>query len=128
MLFSFEIFFSIHHDTAKRKRLQTCMVSSPTEVETKPNSPESITKEGTFKMMVLIPPIKYRDIKSKLVKWIDETLQWDNKGIWIEPFMGSGVVGFNCTTIGNLDHCLNQNCATTVSWKGASDGSTGVTC
>ena len=46
-------------------------------------------------MKILIPPIKCQGIKSKLVKWIDETLQWDNKGIWIEPFMGSGVVGFN---------------------------------
>ena len=46
-------------------------------------------------MKVLIPPIKCQGIKSKLVKWIDETLQWDNKGAWIEPFMGSGVVGFN---------------------------------
>ncbi len=46
-------------------------------------------------MKVLIPPIKCQGIKSKLVKWIDETRQWDNKGVWIEPFMGSGVVGFN---------------------------------
>ena len=46
-------------------------------------------------MKVLIPPIKCQGIKSKLVPWIAETLQWDGKGIWIEPFMGSGVVGFN---------------------------------
>lgn len=46
-------------------------------------------------MKILIPPIKCQGIKSKLVKWIDETRQWDNKGVWIEPFMGSGVVGFN---------------------------------
>jgi DNA adenine methylase len=46
-------------------------------------------------MKVLIPPIKCQGIKSKLVTWIAETLQWDGKGIWIEPFMGSGVVGFN---------------------------------
>jgi DNA adenine methylase len=46
-------------------------------------------------MKILIPPIKCQGIKSKLVGWIDETLQWDNKGVWIEPFMGSGVVGFN---------------------------------
>ena len=46
-------------------------------------------------MKVLIPPIKCQGIKSKLVGWIAETLQWDSKGIWIEPFMGSGVVGFN---------------------------------
>ena len=46
-------------------------------------------------MKILIPPIKCQGIKSKLVKWIDATRQWDNKGVWIEPFMGSGVVGFN---------------------------------
>ena len=46
-------------------------------------------------MKVLIPPIKCQGIKTKLVRWIAETRQWDNNGIWIEPFMGSGVVGFN---------------------------------
>lgn len=46
-------------------------------------------------MKIFIPPIKCQGIKSKLVSWITETLQWDSKGIWIEPFMGSGVVGFN---------------------------------
>ena len=46
-------------------------------------------------MKVLVPPIKCQGIKTKLVKWIAETRQWDNNGIWIEPFMGSGVVGFN---------------------------------
>lgn len=46
-------------------------------------------------MKVLIPPIKCQGIKSKLVTWIADTLQWDGKGLWIEPFMGSGVVGFN---------------------------------
>ena len=46
-------------------------------------------------MKVLIPPIKCQGIKSKLVTWIAETLQWEGKGAWIEPFMGSGVVGFN---------------------------------
>ena len=46
-------------------------------------------------MKVLIPPLKCQGIKSKLVKWIAETVQWEGKGIWIEPFMGSGVVGFN---------------------------------
>lgn len=46
-------------------------------------------------MKVLIPPIKCQGIKSKLVAWIAETLQWNGDGTWIEPFMGSGVVGFN---------------------------------
>lgn len=46
-------------------------------------------------MKVRIPPIKCQGIKSKLVPWISETGRWDNEGLWIEPFMGSGVVGFN---------------------------------
>ena len=46
-------------------------------------------------MKVLIPPMKCQGIKSKLVPWIAKTLRWDSRGVWIEPFMGSGVVGFN---------------------------------
>ena len=46
-------------------------------------------------MKVLIPPIKCQGIKSKLVGWIEDTHQWNEEGVWIEPFMGSGVVGFN---------------------------------
>jgi DNA adenine methylase len=45
--------------------------------------------------MIHIPPIKCQGIKSKLVSWIQETLAWDGHGRWIEPFVGSGVVGFN---------------------------------
>jgi DNA adenine methylase len=46
-------------------------------------------------MMLLIPPIKCQGIKSKLVPWIRDNVKWDSLGKWIEPFMGSGVVGFN---------------------------------
>lgn len=46
-------------------------------------------------MSIQIPPIKCQGIKSKLVPWIQETLRWNERGRWIEPFMGSGVVGFN---------------------------------
>lgn len=46
-------------------------------------------------MKTLIPPIKCQGIKSKLVGLIVDNLEWDGTGIWIEPFMGSGVVGFN---------------------------------
>lgn len=43
----------------------------------------------------IIPPIKCQGIKTKLVHWIkDQNIDLNNK-IWIEPFMGSGVVGFN---------------------------------
>lgn len=46
-------------------------------------------------MKVHIPPIKCQGIKSKLVPWIAGTVNWHNQGRWIEPFVGSGVVGFN---------------------------------
>ncbi len=44
---------------------------------------------------IFIPPIKCQGIKTKLVKdirYISKQVQYDR---WIEPFMGSGVVGFN---------------------------------
>lgn len=46
-------------------------------------------------MKINVPPIKCQGIKSKLVEWIINTISWDRHGIWIEPFCGSGVVGFN---------------------------------
>lgn len=44
---------------------------------------------------VFVPPIKCQGIKTKLVPWILENLHLPDSGRWIEPFMGSGVVGFN---------------------------------
>jgi DNA adenine methylase len=46
-------------------------------------------------MKVKAPPIKCQGIKTKLVPLIREVLDWDFQGTWIEPFTGSGVVGFN---------------------------------
>ena len=43
----------------------------------------------------MIPPIKCQGIKSKLVPFIRRVVDWSYEGRWIEPFMGSGVVGFN---------------------------------
>lgn len=44
---------------------------------------------------VKVPPIKIQGIKTKLVNFINESIEWDGKGVYYEPFMGSGVVGFN---------------------------------
>lgn len=44
---------------------------------------------------VNVPPIKIQGIKTKLVPFIAESISWAGKGIWYEPFTGSGVVGFN---------------------------------
>lgn len=46
-------------------------------------------------MTVKVPPIKCQGIKTKLVEWIKDHSSLDKNGTWVEPFMGSGVVGFN---------------------------------
>jgi site-specific DNA-adenine methylase len=45
-------------------------------------------------MRVAIPPIKSQGIKTKLVPWI-QAITPDVPGRWVEPFLGTGVVGFN---------------------------------
>lgn len=44
---------------------------------------------------VIIPPIKCQGIKTKLVPFIKDTVNFNNEGRWIEPFVGTGVVVFN---------------------------------
>lgn len=44
---------------------------------------------------VYIPPIKTQGIKTKIVPLIKSNVFLPEKSMWIEPFMGSGVVGFN---------------------------------
>lgn len=44
---------------------------------------------------IYVPPIKIQGIKTKLVGLISNTMCVDEKSVWYEPFMGSGVVGLN---------------------------------
>lgn len=45
---------------------------------------------------IVIPPIKSQGIKTKLVPWIMKVVENANvNGRWVEPFFGTGVVGFN---------------------------------
>ena len=44
---------------------------------------------------VFVPPIKIQGIKTKIVPMIKSNVILNRDTIWIEPFMGSGVVGFN---------------------------------
>lgn len=44
---------------------------------------------------VHIPPLKTQGIKTKLVPWIARYAAVDAGTVWVEPFMGSGVVGLN---------------------------------
>lgn len=48
---------------------------------------------------VFVPPLKIQGIKSKLVPLIRDNVVLNKKSIWYEPFMGSGVVGFNVAPI-----------------------------
>lgn len=44
---------------------------------------------------VYVPPIKIQGIKTKLVPLIKQSVVMETDSVWIEPFMGLGVVGFN---------------------------------
>ncbi len=44
---------------------------------------------------IYVPPIKIQGIKTKLIPLIRRNVVVDEETLWIEPFMGSGVVGFN---------------------------------
>ena len=44
---------------------------------------------------IFVPPIKIQGIKTKLVPAIKNIVLHEKYSLWIEPFMGSGVVGFN---------------------------------
>lgn len=46
-------------------------------------------------MKIAVPPLKCQGIKTKLVEWISSHVVLEEHQTWIEPFMGSGVVGFN---------------------------------
>lgn len=49
-------------------------------------------------MSVIIPPIKSQGIKTKLIPWINDLILTSGISLnarWIEPFFGTGVVGFN---------------------------------
>jgi len=53
-------------------------------------------KYPTLVKKTVVPPIKCQGIKTKLVPFILANIKWsDEKGRWIEPFLGSGVVLFN---------------------------------
>jgi DNA adenine methylase len=46
-------------------------------------------------MKIFVPPLKCQGIKTKLVPWIQDSVRLTSDTLWHEPFMGSGVVGFN---------------------------------
>jgi DNA adenine methylase len=60
-------------------------------------------------LKVQVPPIKCQGIKTKLVPWIIKNSYLHKKGVWIEPFMGSGVVGFNSGVINAIFNDINPH-------------------
>lgn len=53
--------------------------------------------------VLTIPPIKSQGIKTKLVPWINDLILTSGTNLnarWIEPFFGTGVVGFNSPMCG----------------------------
>lgn len=44
---------------------------------------------------IIVPPIKCQGIKTKIVPFIRDHVVRNEKGLWIEPFLGTGVVAFN---------------------------------
>ena len=44
---------------------------------------------------MIVPPIKCQGIKTKIVPFIKEKVERNPDGVWIEPFVGTGVVAFN---------------------------------
>lgn len=44
---------------------------------------------------IFVPPLKIQGIKTKLVPLIKQNVAITQNTVWIEPFMGSGVVGLN---------------------------------
>ncbi len=49
-----------------------------------------------------VPPIKIQGIKTKIVPYIQQIAKVDKDTTWTEPFMGSGVVGFNMQFVNKL--------------------------
>lgn len=58
---------------------------------------------------VYVPPIKIQGIKTKLVPLIAQNVLVKDNTTWIEPFMGSGVVGFNVATKNAIFADLNPH-------------------
>lgn len=63
-------------------------------------------------MKVFVPPIKCQGIKTRLVPWIRAYVEGAAPGRWIEPFMGSGVVGFNVKPTSALFADINPHIIT----------------
>jgi len=62
-----------------------------------------------WKEKVYIPPFKIQGIKSKLIPLIRNSVEVDDNTVWIEPFMGSAVVGLNVASHNAIFADLNPH-------------------
>lgn len=60
-----------------------------------PKAPMRKSLQQPDEHKIYVPPIKIQGIKTKLVPLIRENSLLSETSTWVEPFMGSGVVGFN---------------------------------
>lgn len=61
--------------------------------------------EQKRKNKLFVPPIKSQGIKTKLVPWINDLILSSGISLdsnWVEPFFGTGVVGFNAPLCGSF--------------------------
>lgn len=58
---------------------------------------------------IFVPPFKIQGIKTKLVPSIKEVVNIDKNMLWIEPFMGSAVVGLNISPKNAIFSDLNPH-------------------
>lgn len=54
-----------------------------------------ITDEDDDYSKIIVPPIKCQGIKTKLIPFIKENVNFNENSTWVEPFVGTGVVVFN---------------------------------
>ncbi len=58
---------------------------------------------------ITVSPIKINGKKTKLIPWIKENFPPESINTFIEPFFGSGVVGFNCGYINVIANDINNH-------------------
>jgi len=59
---------------------------------------------------IIRSPLKYQGSKLKLIPWIKEVAQFEpDKQTWIEPFLGSGVVGLNMGATHAIVNDINEH-------------------
>lgn len=78
-------------DTYNQLELFPLEIHTPVSRESSHQNDEKEDGEET----IIVPPIKCQGIKTKLISFIQKNIVRNEDGLWIEPFVGTGVVAFN---------------------------------